>query len=66
MGKAILILFAIMQGIAILLGMINAGDWNIGRWDAETRNTVATLPVGIIIVLILLYFSGSNEKKGDK
>jgi hypothetical protein len=65
MGKAILILFAIMQGIAVLLGMINAGDWNIGRWDAGTRNAVATIPVTIMIILILMYFSGSkNEKEG--
>lgn len=64
MGKAILFLFAILQGIAILLGMINAGDWNIGHWNEETRNTVATLPAMIIVILTLLYFSGSNDKKG--
>jgi len=64
MGKAILLLFAIMQGIAIALGMINAGDWNIGHWDEGTRNAVATFPATIIIFLILLYFSGTKDEKG--
>lgn len=66
MGKGILFLFAILQGIAIALGMINAGDWNIGRWDEATRNTVATLPAMIMVILILLYFSAPNDQKGKK
>lgn len=66
MFKALLIMFAVMQGIAILLGMINAGDWNISHWDAATRNAVATIPVTIVIILIMLYFAGGDEKEGKK
>lgn len=61
MLKGILVIFAVIQGIAILLGMINAGDWNIGHWDAQTRNVVATLPATMVIVLALLAAAGSKK-----
>jgi hypothetical protein len=63
MLKGLLLIFAVMQVIAILLGMINAGDWNIGHWDAETRNTVATLPVSIAIIIALMAASATAEGK---